>query len=134
MNAASSSNVDQLTILNGGVEIDVTRIDGSKERAKVRQLPLRLIPQWTQELMNEPKLVELYVERDQAWVDSIIIEDQERILELGGQLNYPIFDRWTARLQATTGRALQLAENRAAATETIKARAQALGMPVPTSP
>lgn len=130
----SSENADQLAILNGGVEIEVTKIDSSKERVKVRQLPIRLIPEWMANLGNEPRLIELYLNENTEFVDRIVVEHQELILEIGQKLNFPTYDRWIARMQAATGRALNTAEAVAASNETIKARTQALGMPAPTSP
>jgi hypothetical protein len=44
--SAASTASDELAVLNGGVEIDVEKIDGSFETVQVRQLPSALLPQW----------------------------------------------------------------------------------------
>jgi hypothetical protein len=44
--SAASTASEELAVLNGGVEIDVEKIDGSLETVTVRQLPISLVGQW----------------------------------------------------------------------------------------
>ncbi len=55
----------ELQVLNGGIEIEVVKIDGSAEKVKVRQLPISLIGEWgrNQGAENEAYLVELLCDK-----------------------------------------------------------------------
>jgi hypothetical protein len=54
---------DELQILNGGVELDVVKIDAGSERVKVRQLPIALVGQWGTNQNDEAFIVELLCDR-----------------------------------------------------------------------
>lgn len=62
---ADPGAVSELQVLNGGIEIDVVKIDGSSEKVKVRQLPISLIGEWghNQGAENEAYLVELLCDK-----------------------------------------------------------------------
>jgi hypothetical protein len=46
---------------------------------------------------DEMKLVELYTGKDADWIDSLTIASHEKIVVIGGEVNFPIFDRWAQR-------------------------------------
>jgi ABC-type dipeptide/oligopeptide/nickel transport system ATPase component len=62
---AAAAEPTELQILNGGIEINVVKIDGSSEKVKVRQLPISLIGEWgrNQGGENEAYLIELLCDR-----------------------------------------------------------------------
>lgn len=62
---ASASPVTELQILNGGIEIEAIKIDGSSEKVKVRQLPIsnEQLGAWGRVQDDEAYLVELLCDR-----------------------------------------------------------------------
>jgi hypothetical protein len=64
-NAGAAPAVTEPEILNGGIELDVVKIDGSSEKVKVRQLPISLIGEWgrNQGGDNEAYLIELLCDK-----------------------------------------------------------------------
>jgi hypothetical protein len=62
-----SAAQNELEVLNGGVEITVTKIDGSSEQVKVRQLPMSLVGEWGSMQGDEAGLIDLLCgKRDRA--------------------------------------------------------------------
>jgi hypothetical protein len=61
----SDSGVTDAQILNGGIEIEVAKIDGSLEKVKVRQLPISIVGEWghNQSGENEAYLIELLCDK-----------------------------------------------------------------------
>jgi hypothetical protein len=77
----SEQNVtsDGLAIVLGAVEIEVEfRGDGSKEKVQVRQLPIRLLNDWSHMLGDEASLVELYCDK----IDKV---RRAQLLKLSGE-------------------------------------------------
>lgn len=62
-NAISPPAPNELDVLNGGVEITVTKIDGSSEQVKVRQLPMSLVGEWGRMQGDEAGLVDLLCDK-----------------------------------------------------------------------
>jgi hypothetical protein len=60
---ADAGPATELQILNGGIEIDAVKIDGSQEKVKVRQLPPRLLGEWGNCQGDEAYLVELLCDK-----------------------------------------------------------------------
>jgi hypothetical protein len=118
--------MNPLIILNGGVETAATLRSGSKQTVKVRQLPVRLLPLWADLQGDEPALVELYCEQESGWADTLEIESYEAIVALGEELNRPTFDRWTTRLNTSTGLSLAALDRAKAANSKALASAKAL--------
>jgi len=87
--------------LFGGIEWTLTRTDGSTERVRIRQLPVKLFPAYAEALLDEPKMVELLCDRPAGWSETIGIEDFEQIIVEGRRLNADFFGRWAARRQAS---------------------------------
>jgi len=123
--------VNELVVLNGGVDVKVSHTEGTSEDVKVRQLPIRQMDRWAELAGNEPALVELYCGKPEGWADTLVNEDYEMIVDLGDQLNRPIFDRWIARVQAGTGRFLETAGRIAGEAAKVKAEASRFGVPFP---
>jgi hypothetical protein len=72
-------------VINGGIEIEVQKINGSVEKVKVRQLPQRFIPDYGRLGDNESDLVELLCDKIDNSTgyhmrNAIIIE--QRLLEI----------------------------------------------------
>src|SRR4051812_35160459 len=63
--ATPASEPTEVQVLNGGIEIDVVKIDGTSEKVKVRQLPISLIGEWgrNQAGENEADLIELLCDK-----------------------------------------------------------------------
>lgn len=91
-----------LVILNGGVEIEVTRLDGTPDLVKVRQLPLRHMAKYGDIQGDEGKIIELVTGKDAAWVDGLALESQEEIVILADRLNLDPFLRWSMRRLTST--------------------------------
>jgi hypothetical protein len=51
---------DQFTIVLGGVEREITLRNGQREKVTIRQLPIRLLIEWSRLIGDEAALVELY--------------------------------------------------------------------------
>ena len=97
----SSTTVSQGALL-GGAEYAGT--DG--RRFCVRALPVRKFPDFAAALVSgEPALVALFAGLTDAEVDALPIDDFEKILEIGTELNLAPFSRWSRR-QAQTAQLL----------------------------
>ena len=74
-----------------------------KERLKVRLFDIEDIPQlltlWGD---DEGKLIEFLCQQKSGWHKLLTLQDQERILELGYQMNYPTAGRCLKRKQWVT--------------------------------
>ena len=59
------AEVTELQILNGGIEIEVVKIDGGQEKVKVRQLPISVLGEWGRNQGGEAEayLVELLCDK-----------------------------------------------------------------------
>lgn len=88
---------DKLTTLIGSVERIVTKPDGATETVRIRQLPIRLLPQYLASLDDEPRMVELLCDKPSGWSDSLSPADFEGIIEEGERLNSDFFSRWLER-------------------------------------
>ena len=89
--------INDLVIINGGVEITVMRLDGAEETVKVRQVPLRHMAQYGSAQGDEAKIIEVVTNKPAEWVDGLTQESQERLVEIGEQLNLDPFYRWSER-------------------------------------
>ncbi len=90
-----------LTTALGGTLFTVHFLDGTTEEVKIRQLPIRaLVNQWAKLQGDEPALVELYCQKPEGWADTILPEDHDEIVKIGGDLNRPRFARWAENRRA----------------------------------
>ena len=83
--------------LLGGRMMVAAYVDGTTETVKVRQLPIRLLPQYLAAIDDEPKLVELLCDKPAGWSDNLRLESHEAILAAGEELNSESFFAWLRR-------------------------------------
>lgn len=102
---AATAEPSELQIINGGIEITVTKIDASSEKVKVRQLPISLIGQWGQNQGSEFEayLVELLCDK----IDSATVYHLQnarmidiRVLQILQQAPFDQIDAIEKRLRA----------------------------------
>ena len=67
----------------------------------VRALPVRKFDAFAAALDDEPALVALFTNLEPAEVDALAVEDFEKILDLGLDINLAPFSRWLARRKQT---------------------------------
>lgn len=83
--------------LLGGRDLTITRLDGSTETVKVRQLPIRRFEALRATLADEPARVALYTGQPPPWADLLTPESFEAIIVEGDRLNADFFGRWLQR-------------------------------------
>ena len=83
--------------LFGGAELEVALTAGGKEKAFIRQLPVRLMPQMLASLEDENRLVELFCDKPEGWSDTLDPESFEKVVTEGERLNADFFSRWVQR-------------------------------------
>lgn len=86
--------------INGGYECEVALKTGGKEKIKIRQLSLNLMPKMAATLQDESALIELYCYKDKGWSETVTVESASEIADLGLTINSPFFLAWSKR-QAT---------------------------------
>lgn len=102
--AATEPEKDQLTIINGRVEITAVKIDGSTEQVKVRQLPVRFRMDWGKLQSEEAELVELLCDkqnRNAAWNIRNKRAIEAQLLQLLGQAQFEQINLIEQRLDQT---------------------------------
>lgn len=87
----------QFATLVGGIDLSITKLDGSTESVKVRQLPVKLFPQYLATMLDEQKQVELLCDRQPGWADTLTPDSHELIVMEGEKLNRDFFSRWLQR-------------------------------------
>ena len=97
MQTTQKQVINDLVIINGGVEVTVTHLDDTEETIKVRQVPLRHMSEYGNAQGDEGKIIEIVTNKPAEWVDSLTQESQELLIETGEQLNLDPFYRWTKR-------------------------------------
>lgn len=83
--------------LLGGLPISVKFRDGTTEKVFVREVPIRKLPDFMEAQDDEPALVELVCEKPEGWADTLTTESFEGIVRQGGDLNFPLLERWLQR-------------------------------------
>src|SRR4051794_27597814 len=86
---ASSSAINELITITGGVDLEVTKQDGSKETVKVRQIPISKLQSFVMNLMNEAELIALYCDKTKEWADTLTVESASAIADKGQEFNLP---------------------------------------------
>lgn len=99
------SDPPTMTTLLGGEEITVTKLDGTTEVVKVRQLPISLYPALGAVIDDELRMVELFCDRPAGWAETLAIKSYEAVIELGERINEGFFG-WPRRKQARAERVL----------------------------
>lgn len=115
-----------MATLQGGVDYEAVKRDGTKEQVKILQLPIKLMPQYGAALTNEPALVELLCNRPKDWSDGLTNECFEHIVVTGREIHKDFF----ACFQQRQREAIELL-NPGVTEEVIKAMVSRF---VPTSP
>ena len=86
-----------MTTLLGGEDFVAIKLDDTIETVRIRQLSIRLYPQYLAALNSEPRTVALYCDKAEGWVDSLTLESFEGILLRGEEINRDFFTRWNDR-------------------------------------
>jgi|SRR5215471_10630313 len=89
---------DLITIA-GGMDLEVTHLDGSKELVRVRQIPATKIERFMTKLSDEALSVAIYCDKESSngWVDSLTHESVNEICEKGLALNETFLGAWCRR-------------------------------------
>jgi len=89
---------DLITVA-GGVDLEVTHQDGSKEMVRVRQIPATKIERFMTKLSDEALSVAIYCDKESSngWVDSLTHESVNAICEKGLELNESFLGAWCRR-------------------------------------
>jgi hypothetical protein len=88
---------DELITIAGGVDLEVTKQDGSKETVKVRQIPISKIQQFVVSLGDEAATVAFYCDKPKEWADTLSLESANAALDKGQELNLPFLSAWFRR-------------------------------------
>jgi len=90
------TTTDELTTVAGGVEMEVTLRDGTKEQVKVIQIPLSKLQQFSMAVGfgNMADAIELYCEKEKGWADTLTYESAKVVMDKGCELNLPFFSAW----------------------------------------
>lgn len=83
--------------LMGGTQLEVNFRNGTSDTVLVRQLAVKLFPELLQAAGDEPRLVELYCEKQPGWSDTLTNESFEAVILEGQRVNADFFGRWLAR-------------------------------------
>lgn len=95
-----SEKTDGVTVLLGGKDVYVPKLDGTTEQVKVRQLPIRLFPEYLKKFDDEAATIELLCDKPAGWADGLTLEAFEQMVSLGEELNRDFFVRWVERRKA----------------------------------
>ncbi|HVU07861.1 MAG TPA: hypothetical protein VHG89_04880 [Verrucomicrobiae bacterium] len=88
------------TTLFSGVDATATFLDGTTKTVRVRQLPARLMPDYSRVQNNEAEMIELACGLDAATVDTLTPESHVALIADIERANEDFFSRWLARLKA----------------------------------
>lgn len=88
---------NELELLRDGVGLQVNFLDGSNAEIRVRKIPIRHLDRLATALGREAKEVEVYIDRDEAFVSSLCEESFEAIIEKGRELNFTSCEKWLKR-------------------------------------
>jgi hypothetical protein len=129
------SSDNELITIAGGVELEVTHLDGSKETIKVRQIPVSQIQQFAFAISwgNESAAIELYCDKPKAWTDTLSFESASAIADKGQEINLPFFEAWSRRQAKWKGTIVQSAIEDAAKKLAKASPSASSAPPSPTS-
>jgi hypothetical protein len=95
---ANASPNDELITIAGGVDLEVTKQDGSKETVKVRQIPISKIDFGTAVGSgDEASAIALYCDKPKEWVDALDLQSLNAVADKGQELNLPFYGAWFRR-------------------------------------
>jgi hypothetical protein len=88
----------ELITIAGGVDLEVTKQDGSKETVKVRQIPISKFQTFAFAIGwgNTSDTIEMYADKPKGWADTLAIPSAIELMEKGREINLPFFKAWSA--------------------------------------
>jgi hypothetical protein len=86
-----------VSIPGGGVELEVTHMDGSKETVSVRQIQLSRFAQYALLVSwgHQAEMIELYCDKPKGWADTLTPESARAVADKGQEINLPFFKAWS---------------------------------------
>lgn len=87
----------KMETLNGGSNLTAHYKDGTCETVKVRQLPIRLLPDYLKTVDDECARLELLCDKPAGWSDKLTQESHVDLLTAGEGLNNDSFFAWLRR-------------------------------------
>jgi len=87
---------NDLVTVTGGVDMKITRKDGSEETVRVRQIPLSKLQEFSMAVGfgNMADAIDLYCDKPKGWGDTLSYESVKALLDKGCELNLPFFGVW----------------------------------------
>lgn len=71
--------------------------DGKQEIVFLRQLPVRILPQYLATIDDEAGRLELIADKPAGWADKLTVDSHVELLEVGEGLNSDSFSAWLRR-------------------------------------
>lgn len=96
LKAALEAGPTKLETVLGGVDIEVGHLDGTTEKVKVRQLPVKDYKSALKVLAHEVQFIALVVDRNPVWVEDLHPRSFTRLAEAAEEQNADFF-AWSAR-------------------------------------
>ncbi len=87
----------EIITIAGGVDMEVTHTDGSKETVKVRQVPATKISEFASRLGDESYSISVYCDKPVKWVDTLNFDSMNAVADKGMEINLPFLNAWFRR-------------------------------------
>jgi hypothetical protein len=128
---------EAMVTIAGGVELEVTHIDGKKETVKVRQIPATKLEEFMTHLADEATSLRIYCDKPSEWADTLTHDSINAICDKGHEINSPFLEAWCRRRARWTemtnvGVIAELQKKMAALTEILHSVASAQQSPTTT--
>jgi hypothetical protein len=88
---------DSMVTLMGGKQLVAYHLDGTQEIVDLKQLPVRLLPQYLATIDDEASRLEMILGKPAGWADKIKPDSHVELLEAGEGLNSDSFFAWLRR-------------------------------------
>jgi hypothetical protein len=88
---------EDIITIAGGVEIEVTHLDGTIESVKVRQIPATRLEEFMTRLADESTSVRIYCDKEDGWADTLTHESVSDICNKGYEINESFLNAWCLR-------------------------------------
>jgi hypothetical protein len=88
---------DSMATLMGGKQLVAYHLDGTQEIVDLKQLPVRLLPQYLATIDDEASRLEMILGKPAGWADTITSDSHVELLEAGEGLNSDSFSAWLRR-------------------------------------
>jgi len=88
---------DSMATLMGGKQLVAYHLDGTQEIVDLKQLPVRLFPQYLATIDDEASRLEMILGKPAGWADTITSDSHVELLEAGEGLNSDSFSAWLRR-------------------------------------